>query len=477
MEKRKKTFDIQLNSLSETDNPTKVEVEFIIHDFEVSHNNTLIRKETAEKALPTLKNCPIVAKYYPVSSPGAGDDALGSHEAFLDQDRETGKPIIGLNTVPIGVFTEPAYIKTIVENGQEKEVVAGKGVLWASRFPNVIGLLKEWMNEGIQIYSSMEILYDEYYVKDGVEEILNYVYEGHCVLNSEERGGHAKVYPAYDVSKLTRLVAQAMQNEQQSVNKEDKNVENFRKVLELSHSDIRSLLYQELAKVLSEEEYMNSWIVDVWDDRFVYEIWMDGEGVQYFEVPYTKSENSVTIDFENKSQVVEQRQWIKVEEIQNLQAQLEEKENEIKSVHAQLEEANSTIQSLKAENEELKNKYNEVTEKLVALNASVEELSAIKEKYEKQQFEKALKEKLDYYQAKFEAVNAKDKFESEEIQNLIRLSVNDNEEGRNAILQLNSILVEMVQPIKSDENTGIKEFASKQGKLIPEGDFDSRYSL
>ena len=478
MDKKKKTFEIQLNSLSETDNPTKVEVEFIIHDFEVSHNNTLIRKETAEKALSTLKDCPIVAKYYPVSSVGAGDDALGSHEAFLDQDRETGKPIIGFNTVPIGVFTEPAYIKTITENGQEKEVVAGKGVLWASRFPNVIGLLKEWINEGIQIYSSMEILYDEYYVKDGVEEILNYVYEGHCLLNSEDRGNHAKVYPAYDVSKLTRLVAQAIHNEQESVNKEDKGVEKFRKVLELSHSDIRTLLYQELSKVMSESDYENSWIVEVWDNRFIYEIWVEGQGVQYFEVPYTKTENSVSIDFENKVQVVEQTQWVKVEDVQNLQAQLEQKENEIKSIQQQLEEANSTIQSLKAEKEELENKYNDVADKLVALNSSIEELKAIKEKYQKEQYEKALKEKFDYYQAKFEAVNAKEKFESEEIQNLIKLSVNDNEEGKSAILQLNSILVEMVQPIKTDDNTGIKEFASKREKLIPDSDdFDSRYSI
>lgn len=136
---------------------------------------------------------PIVCKYHPVSESGAEDDALGSHELYLDQDRKSGDTILGLDTVPIGVFTEDGYISTILdENGQEKEVVIGKGILWASRFPNVIGLLKEWNDKGIDVVSSMEILYDSYLFKDGVEEILSYVYEGHCILNSEERGDHQK---------------------------------------------------------------------------------------------------------------------------------------------------------------------------------------------------------------------------------------------------------------------------------------------
>lgn len=478
MEKKRKLFDIKLNSLSETDNPTKVEVEFIIHDFEVNHNNVLIRKETAQKALSTLKDCPIVARYYPVSSAGKNDDALGSHEVFLDKDRKTGETIIGYNTVPIGVFTEPAYIKTIEENGKTKEVVAGKGVLWASRFPNVIGLLKEWLDNGVTIHSSMEILYDEFHFKDGVEEILNYVYEGHCILNSEDRGNHSKVYPAYDISKLTRLVAQAVLNEHGLNSKEDKSVSTFKKILELSHSDIRTLLYQELSKVLSENEYENSWIVDVWDNRFIYQIWIENQGAKFYEVPYTKSENAVSIDFENKNEVVQEVRWIKVEEVQDLQTKLEEKENEIKAIQQQLDEANSGLQNLKAEKENIENQFKEATEKLVYLNAQIEELKEIKEQYQKEQYEKALKEKQDYYLAKFEAVNAKEKFESEEVQELIKKAVHDNDEGRNAILQLNSMLVEFVQPVKPSENVGIKEFASKRESLnVVDDDFDSRYSI
>ena len=70
----------------------------------------------------TLNGMPIVARYYPVSEEGANDDALGSHEVYIDKCREDGSEFIAMNTVPIGVFTEDAYIKTIVDNdGNEKK--------------------------------------------------------------------------------------------------------------------------------------------------------------------------------------------------------------------------------------------------------------------------------------------------------------------------------------------------------------------
>jgi hypothetical protein len=469
LKQKRQFFDVKLNSIQDTDNPTKKECEFILHDFEVNHNGSFISKETALKSLHTLKDMPIVCKYYPVSEAGAKDDALGSHEVVLGEDRETGKPIIEFQTVPIGVFTEPAYIKTIVVDGKEKEVVAGKGVLWASRFPNVVGLLKEWVDNGIEVVSSMEILYDSYIFKDGVEEILSYVYEGHCILNSEDRGNHAKVYPAYDVSKLTRLVAQAIQ-------KEGEKMEKFKKVYELSHSDIRSLLYGQLDPTLPEGTY--SWIADVYDSYFIVELYTESES-KFYKFNYTKTDDAVTIDFESKTKVTLKRDWVEVTQVQQMEQQLNEANQKIDELQKQLTEAQSKIETLSNEKESLEKQFNEASEKLIQLNSQIEELKPFKEKYEQEQYEKKLSEKQEYYAAKFEAVNAKEKFETEEVQELIKKSVFENEEGKNAILQLNSMLVDLVQVVKDDkETTAIKEFASKRENLIPAGDdFESRYSI
>jgi hypothetical protein len=484
LEQKRHVFDIKLNSIMDTDNPTRKECEFILHDFEVSHNNAFISKETAKKTLHTLKDMPIVCKYYPASEAGADDDALGSHGVYLDKDRETGDLMVGLNTVPIGVFTEDAYITTIIdENGDEVEVVAGKGILWASRFPNVIGLLKEWVDSGVDVVSSMEILYDSYLFKDGVEEILSYIYEGHCLLNSEDRGEHQKVYPAYDVSKLTKLVAQAINqedvNEQQNSKEVDK-MEKFKKVFELSHSDIRSLIYGQLDPQLGENE--DSWITDVYETYFIVNLysWADGNSYdKYFKYGYTKSENAVTIDFDSKTEVFLKRNWEEVAD-EEVQEQLNAKETKIGELETQLNSVTEKVETLSTEKEGIEKQFNEASEKLTQLNSKVEELIPYKEQVETEQYEKALNEKKEFYEAKFKALNATDKFGEEEIQDLVKKAVSETEEGKQATLQLNTMLVDMVvlKQEKDNETPVVREIASKRENLIPASDdFDSRYSL
>lgn len=480
MKSKRQSFDIKLNSIQDTDNPTKKEVEFILHDFDENYNGSFIAKETALKTLHTLKDTPIVAKYYHVSTPGAKDDALGGHEVILGQDRENGDTILEFKTVPIGVFTDSAYITTIIdENGEEKEVVAGKGVLWASRFPNVVGLLKEWVDNSVDVVSSMEILYDSYLFKDGKEEILSYVYEGHAILNSEDRGNHSKIYPAYDVSKLTRLVAQAIGQENiNQFNQEEGEKMIFKKEFELSHSDIRSGLYQVLDPTLPEGTY--SYITDVYDSYFVVNLWNEELGDKYYKYNYSKENDVVTIDFESKSEVTLKRDWIEVTQVQQMQNELDETKTKLEETQTQLNEIQTQFNAVSTEKGELENQFNEANEKLVQLNSTVEELKPFKEQYEQEQYEKALSEKKEYYSKKFEAVNAHDKFETEEIQELIVKAVNENDEGKEAILQLNSMLVDLVvaKDPQNKEEPAIREFSNKRENLIPNDDnFDSRYSI
>ena len=475
MEKKRHLFDIQMNSITDSDNPTKKDVEFILHGFDVSHNWAFIAEETAVPALPTLKGMPIVAKYYEKSSSENNDDALGSHEVdFSKVDRTTGENIITMGTTAIGVFTEDGYITTITdEEGNEKKVVAGKGILWASRFPNVVGLLKEWMDEGIPVVSSMEILYDSYKVVDGITEILNYVYEGHAILNSQERGDHKKVYPAYDESRLTKLVAEAVEQENKINPKEGETMEKFKKVFELSHGDVRSLLYAALDPQLGEDTY--SYIADVYEAYFIANVYSYADGNEfdkYFKYNYTKSENSVTIDFDSKKEVFLKRNWEEAAD-EEVQAQLNEKDTKITDLETQLN-------SVKTVKEDIESKFNDTTEKLTQLNSLVEELQPYKEQVETEKFEKSLNEKKEFYSAKFSALNAVEKFESDEVQELVKKTVFESQEGKDAVLQLNSMLVEMVEvksPVKQ-ESGFIQELSSKRENLIPSNDsFDKRYGL
>ncbi len=481
--KNRFTFDIQINAINETDNPTKKEVTFILHGFDVSHNYAFIAKETAEKALPSLKGMPIVAHYKEKTSVDANDDSLGSHEVEFSRDRETGEPIVSMGTVPIGVFTEDAYITTITDkDGNEKEVVAGNGILWASRFPNVVGLLKEWVDEGITVVSSMEILYDSYKVEDGITEILNYFYEGHCVLNSQDRGeGREKVYPAYDESRLTKLVAEAVNQDK----KEDGKMPKFKKVYELSHSDIRSLLYTQLESHLSEGEY--SWITDVYETYFVANIYKynsetdELEYDKYYKFDYTKGENdAISINGESKVEVQLKRDWVETTQFEQLQNEVNEKQEKLDELKSKFSELELKSKTLATEKESLEKQFNDASEKVVSLSSQVEELQPFKEKFEKVEFEKSLSEKKEFYSAKFEALNALEKFEEESVQELIEKAVFDNDEGKQATLQLNSILVDMVE-VKEKVKDGepvIREVSSKRENLVEhEDDFDSRYGL
>lgn len=415
MSKKKHVFEIEVTSMTETDDPTKKFVEFILHDFEISHNSTRIKEEVAIPALPSLKGMPIVLKYHKVSEAGANDDALGGHEVVIVEDRE-GELDIRTDTIAIGSFTDEATIVEVLVDGVNKKVVKGNGVLWASRYPDIIALLQEWWDAGIPIKSSMEILFDEYSVKDGVLDVENYVYEGHCILNSEERNGHKIVNPAYDSSQITKfqkLVAQAL-------GKEGEDEEMYRKYFELSHGDIRSLLDSAMKADMAEQDYWDSWITAVYDDKFVYNLWTSGS-TKYYVVNYVKSENEVTVDWDSKQEVFKKEEWIPVA---------------------------TEIQSLQAERNEYKEKLEEAEKQL--------------NQFAEKQFEENVEKQKEFYSAKFEAFGEKEKFESEEVQSLVVNSAKSGKEADEATVKLSKMLLEMLDPSKINKvkERGIFQYAS-----------------
>lgn len=81
---------------------------------------------------------------------------------------------------------------------------------------------------------------------------------------------------------------------EEAENEEAVGSDNFEIKFELSHDDIRMGLYELLA-VRSEGGYYSSWIVEVYDNKFIYE---DYEEYKFFRQGYSKDGDNLALDGE-----------------------------------------------------------------------------------------------------------------------------------------------------------------------------------
>ena len=70
--------------------------------------------------------------------------------------------------------------------------------------------------------------------------------------------------------------------------------EKFEIKFELSHDDIRSSLYK-LLDAYSEDGYSYAWIIEVYDNKFIYEDWTD-EGYKFFRQAYSKDGDNIAFE-------------------------------------------------------------------------------------------------------------------------------------------------------------------------------------
>ena len=76
----------------------------------------------------------------------------------------------------------------------------------------------------------------------------------------------------------------------------DEPEEKFEIKFELSHDDTRTALYQ-LLNAYSDDGYSYAWIIEVYDNKFIYEDWTD-EGYKFFRQPYSKDGDNIAFDGE-----------------------------------------------------------------------------------------------------------------------------------------------------------------------------------
>ncbi len=458
---------------------TNLNAKFIIHDFEKSWNGQIITEEECEKSKDTMLGQPVLVKYF-----NEGDkekDHLGTHEVYITKNRDTGEDMMATDTFAIGTFQQMSIEDVEFEN-ETKRCLVGYAQLWLDRYYNVCSLLNEWLENGTQIFCSCEYVFKNYEMKDDVQYIKSpYSYTGHTILNSEEKDGYGIVLPAYDVAAMVSWnTALCADEEKQSKKCEVETVENiFQKSLnEISLGDARTGIYDALANVMTAAEFNYMWISDysIYDSYFVYETYMDEEW-KMFKVNYTKDENGISVDFDNKVQVTMETRMVEVKDevetaVNEAKAEMQDKIDELSEKVAEqetaIEEKQTELNSLQEDNLSQKETVISLNERIEELNGTITALSEYKEKYEAEKYEQALNEAKELYRAKFAKVKANEKFESEEVQALI-VDTLDAEKALSAKSALADILLDAIVVEEVVQNTvkGVVELGASLNAFEP----------
>lgn len=488
MDKNKGKLILQLNAIQDYEPDFTLKLaKFNVIDDSLSLNKGLSGKrqrillEELIIAMETLKDKPVKARYFEVSDSGEKDDHLGDHEQGVKTDRD-GDDYIGFDTVPIGHF----ITKGEIEEVDGVSTVVAYAVLYAYNFPDQIALLEEWLSNEIKINTSCEYLYNNYEVVDDEEHIkLPIIFTAHTILNSESRGDSKVIDGAYDNSMLISMnkkvewnsslnTAVCQLKSEEGENNMEKEKKMLQRICQLSHDDIRYKLYSVLRDNLTANDYWDVWIYDVYDDKFIYVLWNEETSQNdYFEVTYTISEDdTITMDFEGKVEV--ERDWVSVSNSLVLKdAELVTALNTIK----ELEDAAALVvpvttpdpvvstNSVDADAlETATNKIVDMTNEMTVMNSKLESLEDIRVAHEKTVFETALNSRKELFKVKFEALNALEKFETEEVQTMIIDSI----KNETLLTSLNSMIVELVSVPKTEskEDKEDKVIANFNSKVV-----------
>lgn len=154
-------------------------------------NRSSFSKWDVEKAVPSLKNIPIVGYF------SEEDENFGGHERSLVV--EDDKIVVKTKTVPIGVVPESAVFswENIVDkDGIRREyLVIDNALIWNRDEKLVSALSTDDFGQ------SMEITVNEYYTLDGIDYITDFYFTALCVLGVDKNGA-GYVRPAFDDAKV-----------------------------------------------------------------------------------------------------------------------------------------------------------------------------------------------------------------------------------------------------------------------------------
>ena len=156
-----------------------------------NRNNSFISKETFERCMPSIYNCPIVCNYDRES------DTIGSHDMELVSD-DNGMRIVNI-TQPVGVIPESAkyWWEEIEDDSGLHEYLCVDALIWKRQ-----EAYRKIKDDGITD-ESMEITVKEGGMVDGVYVIDRFEFTAFCLL------GTAK--PCYELASLEMFSNSSLQ--------------------------------------------------------------------------------------------------------------------------------------------------------------------------------------------------------------------------------------------------------------------------
>lgn len=195
------------------------------------------------------------------------------------------------------------------------------------------------------------------------------------------------------------------------------------------------------------------------------------EGGDEVEENKELKDEEVEVHQENESVATEEL----TEDVAVEEGTQEASDDEVDTRDEEIERLKNEIEQLKAEKEDLQTKYNGVSETVIDLNTQIANLQEKASKYDKNVHDEKVAQAKNYYKDKFEGLNAKAKFDSKEIQDLIVDSV-DSIESK---MQLNEMLLNLVPKAKVENKAEkiIQEASAKVEDLLPNRpkSFEERY--
>ena len=140
-----------------------------------NRNGSFISKETFERCIETLYNCPIVCHY------DRETDSIGGHDVELVSGEDGSMRLVNM-TIPIGVIPESSkYFWSVVEeeDGTEHEYLCADVLIWKRQ-----EAYKKIKEDGITAHS-MELTVKDGAMEGGLFVIKDFEFTAFCLLGDE----------------------------------------------------------------------------------------------------------------------------------------------------------------------------------------------------------------------------------------------------------------------------------------------------
>lgn len=174
-----------------------------------NRNNSFISKETFERCMPSIYNCPIVCRY------DREEDIIGSHDMELVVSDDGSMRIVNI-TQPVGIVPESAryWWEEIEDDSGVHEYLCTDVLLWKRQ-----EAYKKIKEDGITD-ESMEISVKEGKMVDGVYVIERFEFTAFCLLGTAEPCYESASLEVFSCGDFKQQLADMMQEFKETFAKE-----------------------------------------------------------------------------------------------------------------------------------------------------------------------------------------------------------------------------------------------------------------